>query len=98
MELAGLILGRMEMGREARLLLRPGVARLNGLDTQAVTESRLDFEDVATLRRGFLGEDIGMMVRRRSHAAIYTRGHYCWHTVRIPRFRGNSHFCVTALM
>ena len=65
MELAGLILGGTEMGREARLLLRPGMARLKGLDTlRVVIESRLELKDVVTVRRGFFREDIVMMVRR----------------------------------
>jgi hypothetical protein len=89
----------MEMGREARLLLRPGMARLKGLDTlRVVIESRLEMKDVVTVRRGFLGEDIVMMVIRKSYAALYTHGHYRWHTIRIPRFQGNFHLCVTALV
>ena len=63
MELTGLTLRGMETGREARLLLRPGMARLKGLDAlRAVVESRLELEDVVTLRRGFFGKDIVMMV------------------------------------
>lgn len=42
-----------------RLLLRLGMARLNGLDElRAVMESRLGLKEVMTLRRGFLGEDM----------------------------------------
>lgn len=49
----------IESGRNERVLLRPGIARLNGLETlRVVRESRLELKEVMTLRRGFLGEDI----------------------------------------
>jgi hypothetical protein len=83
----------MEMGREARLLLRLGMARLKGLDAlRVVIESRLELKDVVTVRRGFLGEDIVMMVRRKSYAAIYTHGHYCWHRYAFLASKATSIF------
>lgn len=54
----------METGRDERLLLRPGIARLNGLETLRVAkESWFELKEVMTLRRGFLGEDIEVAVK-----------------------------------
>lgn len=58
------MLGGIETGRDDRLLLRPGMARLKGLETlRVVSESRLELKEVITLRCGFLGEDIAGLFR-----------------------------------
>lgn len=79
----------IETGRDKRLLLRPGMARLKGLETlRVVRESWLELNDVMTLRRGFLGEDIEVAKLRglRSCSGLFNDKH-----VRcIPRFQGNS--------
>lgn len=77
----------MEIGREARLLLRPGMARLKGLETlRFVMESRLELKEVMRLRRGFLGDDIERMVRWGSQAVAHARHCSCsWVHSSLPR-------------
>lgn len=54
----------IEIGRDERSLLRPGIARLNGLETlRVVRESRFELKEVMTLRRGFLGDDMKIVIK-----------------------------------
>jgi hypothetical protein len=66
------MLSGIEAGRDERLLLRPGIARLKGLETlRVVRESRFEWKEVTTPRRGFLGEDIEGVVKYSASGLLH---------------------------
>ena len=83
----------IESGCEERLLLRPGIARLKGLETlRVVRQSRLELKEVMTLRRDFLGEDIEGVVNWKVSGLMHVvRRRACLLHSTPPGQRGSQH-------